>query len=137
MSYLRTMKQAFPLLFLFTLLITACDPGHLGDTYITNESSQVLELKYTKHGGKDSTIIIPAYSIRKVYHFGGLGAGRDYDCCPCEFAGLTLQPLDTNFTMTKNVMEQANWKMTNENKKKFSDHEDIKCEFTVTQSDIH
>jgi hypothetical protein len=123
----------FLFLFLATFFI-GCDPGHVGKTFIRNESSQTLHFKYKTYN-KDTVIVIPAHSFVDVFHFGGIGSGKYYDCCACEFLEVSLQPADTTLTMTKNIMDQNSWKMTNPNKRRFS-HKEIDCEFVVAQSDI-
>jgi hypothetical protein len=135
-SHTQTMKKSisFYLFLLAAFAFTGCDPGHLGKTFIRNESSQVLLFKYKTYS-KDTTITIPAHSVVDVFHFGGLGAGKDYDCCACEFTEISLQPADTSLTIAKNIGDQGNWNVTNENKRRFSNKE-ITCEFKVAQSDI-
>lgn len=118
-----------------TLTLTGCDPGHNGKSFIRNESSYTLQLKF-KNDLKDTLILIQPNTFVDFYKFGGLGSGRDYDCCPCEFATISLQPTDTSKIMTKNITDQNNWTMTNPNKRRNSNKE-IDCEFTVSQSDIH
>lgn len=128
------MKKSIASFLLLAVFFIGCDPGHVGKTFIRNESSQTLQLKYKTYN-KDTAITILANSVVDVFHFGGLGAGKDYDCCACEFIELSLQPVDTSLTMTKNISDQSAWDVTNPNQKRFSNKE-IKCEFKVTASDI-
>lgn len=73
--------------------------------------------------------------MMEVNYFGGLGEGRAYDCCPCEFIEASLQPIDTSKTINKNFTERNNWLMENKNKRRYS-NKDIRCVFEVKDSDI-
>jgi hypothetical protein len=127
-------RPIFATIFTTLLFLVGCDPGHIGKAFISNDSSYTLELKYQTHT-KDTSIVIQPNSRTDVFHFGGLGSGRDYDCCVYEFTTISLQPIDTSKNMTKTITECNNWTMTNPNKRRFSNKE-INCEFLVTQSDI-
>jgi len=116
------------------LSLAACDPIYTGKTFVRNESSYILELQYEPYL-EDSSIIILPYSYIEIFHFDGLGKGKDYDCCSCEFVKILLNPADTSKELTKNIENQSNWIKTNSNAKKFSG-EEINCEFRITQEDI-
>lgn len=116
------------------LIFTSCDPGHIGNSYIHNQSSYELRLTYHSNSIDTSSLIQPDATV-DFYQFGGIGAGVDFDCCPCEFETITLQPTDTSKHLLKAITNTANWTLTNENKKRF-DNKSISCEFQVAQSDI-
>lgn len=127
-------KLYFLTICILVLSLMSCDPGHFGKTLIRNESSYSLELKYTTHTN-DKSIIIQPNSFVEVFHFGGLGSGRDYNCCSCEFEVISLQPVDTSMTMTKDITNEGNWILSDPNEKRFS-NEEITCEFAVRSFDI-
>lgn len=121
-------------LFVAALLLTACDPGHSGETFVRNETAYPLRFHYVDHQ-HDTILAIPANSTVSVYNFGGIGAGSVYDCCPCEFLSVALQPDDSSKTVTKDIADAARWTLDNPNKSKFNNRE-IRCEFVVTTADI-
>ncbi len=118
------------------LQFAACDPGHSGKTVFNNESSYSFEMKYKTHLIQDTMIPIKPHSINEVYHFGGLGAGKDFDCCLCKFLDISLSLADTTKSISKQINDSRNWLIVNGNKKRFS-HEEITCSFLIEQQDIH
>jgi len=117
-------------------ILSSCDPAHNGNSYINNQSTFELRLDFKSYSPlHDTTILIQPNTTLNFFKLGGLGAGKDYDCCPCDFETITLQPTDTSKSMIKNINDQNNWILTNPNKRKYSNKE-IDCEFVVTQSDI-
>lgn len=130
------MKTIFKLtkLIIFAILFCGCDPGYGGRTVLNNQTSYILELKY-KTGPVDTSITVQPNNSVEVYHFGGMGAGRDYNCCPCEFREISLTVKDSSKTITKFITNTANWLMVNENTKKYSSKE-INCSFVLEQKDV-
>ena len=133
---METPKTKFYFIYILgiILFLTSCDPAHNGKTFIRNESSFTLELKYKTHIN-DTLIIIPPFSLVDILHFGGIGAGRDYDCCACEWVEISLQPTNTSKSLTKSITDNKNWTITNPNKKRFS-NEEIDCEFSILETDL-
>ena len=119
---------------LTSLILFGCDPGHFGKSIVRNETPYKLELKYTTHHEDTSFIIQPNTSV-DVYKFAGIGAGKGYDCCPCDFTAITLQVADSSKTLIKSINDKNSWVILNPNKRYFSNKE-IRCSFSVTQSDI-
>lgn len=128
-----------PIIFTILLVWESCDPGHNGKSYIVNHSTYTLQLKlkssHNLSNSDDSIFLIPPNTSLEFFKFGGLGAGKDYECCTCEFDRLTLQPTDTSKSMTKIITEKTNWEISNPNKRNYNNKE-IHCEFSVDQSDI-
>ncbi|MEO8769899.1 MAG: hypothetical protein ABI402_07435 [Ferruginibacter sp.] len=120
--------------FLLLICLAGCDPTFFGKTVINNETDVLLNVIYQTEN-KDSSLIIEPNSYTEIYHIGGLGSGKDYDCCNCEFLSITLKPTDTSKHLIKDISLSDNWNMTNENHHRFSSHE-ITCEFIVRPSDI-
>jgi len=131
---MQTMKISYLVLFTGILMLMSCDPGHSGNSYINTQSSYELRLNYNSHYS-DTTMFIQPNSLVVFYRFGNIGAGNEYDCCPCEFQTITLQPTDTSKHLIKVITNTNNWIMINPNTKRF-DNKDITCEFFITQSDI-
>lgn len=116
--------------------LTSCDPGHSGNSQIHNNSSYALKLNFQKYyNGGDSSLVIPANSKISFNTFGGLGAGRDFDCCVCESGIKLLEPTDTSKQLMKDVYDSVNWVLINHNKRKFDSH-DISCILVINPSDI-
>lgn len=130
------LKTIFKLteLIVLTILFCGCDPGHSGNTILNNQTSYTLELKY-KTGRVDTIITIQPNNTIEIYHFGGLGEGRDYTCCPCEFKEISLTVKDSVKTITKLVTNTDNWILVNDNTKRYSSKE-INCSFLLEQKDI-
>lgn len=124
----------FTAIFVTLLFLVGCDPGHSGKVFISNNSSYTIALKYQTHT-IDTSIVIQPNSRTDVFHFGGLGSGRDYEYCIYEFTTISLQPIDTSKYMTKTIADCNNWATINPNTRRFSNKE-INCEFLVTPSDI-
>ena len=124
----------FILHFLLSLFLPGCDPNYFGKTFIKNESSFQLNLHYHTEF-KDSMLIIQSNPFIKVYHFGGLGEGRGYDCCSCDFLLVTLKPTDSSKNLIKDTSVNNNWNITNTNRERSSSHE-ITCKFIVRPTDI-
>lgn len=116
------------------ILFYSCDPGHGGKTILNNQTSYFLELKFNSNR-IDTSMIIQPFSTVEMYDFGGLGAGRDYHCCPCEFKEISLKVKDSIKTITKLITNTNNWLMINDNTKRFSNKE-ISCTFLLEQKDI-
>jgi hypothetical protein len=119
---------------LVSLILFGCDPGHFGKSIVRNESPYKLELKYKTHYNDTSLIIQPNTSV-DIYKFAGIGAGKGYDCCPCDFTTITLQVADTSKTLIKSINDRNSWVILNPNKRYFSSKA-ITCSFSITQSDI-
>jgi hypothetical protein len=131
---MKTANYFFLTAFLITIVFNSCDPAHNGTSYIRNESSYALLLKFNNYD-RDSTLLIQPHSLVDFYNLGGLGAGKGYNCCPCDFKTISLQPTDTTKRMIKNITDSDQWILTNPNRNRFQNKE-IECEFSVTQSDI-
>lgn len=119
---------------IFTLLFYGCDPGYGGKTILNNQTSYTLELKF-KTGRIDTIITVQPLNSVEVYRFGGMGAGRDYKCCPCEFREISLTIKDSAKTIKKLITNSDNWLMVNDNKRKYSGKEII-CSFLLETKDI-
>ncbi len=117
------------------LLLMSCDPGHSGNSYVRNESSYSLKLKYKTYQKNDTIIIIPPYTVLNILHFGGLGSGQDFDCCPCELPEISLSVSDSSKTIVKNIDEHKNWVLANPNHRRF-ENEEIICDFVIEDTDI-
>lgn len=125
------------LTFLIGLMVfSSCDPGHIGNAYIDNQSATELKLVFNSNSPHyDTTIFIQPETRVDFLRFGGLGAGNKFDCCLCEFNSIILLPTDTSKHLTKPITDKNNWVMTNPNDNRFQNKR-ISCEFIVTQSDI-
>ena len=121
-------------LVIIVILFYSCDPGRSGKTILNNQTSFSLELRYNTWS-TDTFMIIPPKSSMVIYHIGGLGEGRDYDCCPCAFKEISLTVKDSNKTISKFITETNNWLLINENTKRYSNKE-INCSFLLEQKDI-
>lgn len=128
-----TLRKLSGLLLLGLISLVSCDPGHSGITTINNASTQNILLKYSTHHEEDSVIIYPNTFVD--LEFGGIGSGQEYDCCACEFTDISVATLDTSKNITKSIADEANWILTNPNKRRFS-HKTIRCEFVVHETDI-
>lgn len=133
---MQTKIYAYLALLAGTLILSSCDPGHQGNAYLENRSAYELELKFSTYGQqRDTTILIPANTKVDLYKFGGLGAGNNFDCCPCEFKSITLGPTDPAKSLIKNITASENWSLSNPNERRFQ-NKNISCAFIVTASDI-
>ncbi|MFI5172312.1 MAG: hypothetical protein ACHQFW_07965 [Chitinophagales bacterium] len=112
----------------------ACDPGHSGTSLIVNNSTYPISI-YFATNRLDTTILIPALTSSSIYSFGGLGSGKDYDCCPCEYLTITAVPEDPFKNLIKSIEDPDNWELENPNKREFSS-KPIECIFTIEESDI-
>lgn len=115
-------------------ILSSCDPGHGGNIYINNRSSDQLLLNYVANSDSGSLIIYPNTRV-DIHKFGGLGEGNSIYCCPCLLLSVQLMPVDTSKQLTKSIDDSTNWIMINPNIKKF-DSEHISCDFIVTSADI-
>lgn len=127
-------KLLFATIFATLIILAGCDPGHFGKALIINDSSYTLALKYQTQV-KDTSVVIQPNSQSDVFHFGGLGSGRDYVWCVYEFRTISLQPIDTSKYMIKTITDCNNWTTSNPNTRQLSNKE-INCAFLVTQTDI-
>jgi hypothetical protein len=116
------------------ILFCSCDPGHRGNSILNNQTSYSLDLKY-KAGRVDTSITIQPNSTIEIFHFGGLGEGRDFNCCPCVFEVITLAVKDSVKTITKLVTNTENWLLINDNRRRYSS-EEISCSFLLEQKDV-
>ena len=117
------------------LLLSACDRGHSGKAFIRNTSSFPLQLNFRAHSGNESLLVQPNTMV-EILKFGGLGEAFKYDCCPCEYTEITLQPLDPAKHLAKEITVKDNWSISNPNTNWFTSKL-ITCEFTVNEGDIH
>ncbi|MDX2285378.1 MAG: hypothetical protein NW241_14530 [Bacteroidia bacterium] len=124
-----------PVFLLMSLLLAAaCDPGHFGTLWIRNESPHALTLAYSTRL-RDSSLTIPPGAQLEVFAFGGLGAGAEYSCVPCEFTSVALQPADPALRLRKAVADPGQWLIDNPNTWRFSS-KPIRGEFVVTKADV-
>jgi hypothetical protein len=119
---------------IFLLSSFGCDPGHVGKSFINNRSLFPLSLQYKSYYN-DTVLLIQPNSLVEIFSFGGLGSGRDYDCCPCEFPTITLRPTDTSKTLVKSIADKSAWTLNNPNRRRFS-NKVITCEFIIGDTDI-
>ncbi len=117
-------------------LLSGCDPGHRGKTVLNNQTSYPIKLTYSTYFIKDTIILLNPFSVTEVFDFGGLGAGKDYNCCLCEFEKISLATVDTLKVISKSINDSKNWLISNGNKKRFS-HQEITCSFLIEPQDVH
>ncbi len=127
-------KLVHSIFIIISCCLYACEPGHYGTTFVTNNTIYPLTVTFSTNR-MDTVIPINAYETKQIYAFGGLGSGMDYDCCTCEFFTLLVTPDDPSLTILKSISDDNNWELFNPNERKFSSKE-IQCTFTLNVEDI-
>jgi len=130
------------LTFFFWIMIEGCDPAYNGMSLIRNQTPYSLAVLFRMDtsigrslpGIMDATILIPPDTVIRFTYFGGLGNAKYFDCCVCEFDSIFISLVDTGKVITKNIADDANWKVFNPNKN--FGGKAIECEFVLKPSDI-
>lgn len=134
---MKSIAKLVPTLFIpAAMVLTACDPGYFGETFVQNDTSDTLRLMYNANAFDTVVMDIAPNTTLAVREFGGVKAGKNFSCCPCEFMILDLQPTDSSKTLGKDINDPDQWILDNPNKSVFHNKE-IRCTFTVTEADIH
>jgi hypothetical protein len=117
------------------VLLNSCDPGLNGDLKVFNESDSPLTVMTSEFGSTDTAFItVNPNSNEVIMVLGGLGNQKTFDCCPCEFQGISIKTARGN--IKKDPSNKDNWMIPNKSKQKKFGGEDIRCEFHVTKADI-
>ena len=125
-------------MFLFLIfLLTSCEPGLSGDLKVSNETSQVLTIKYKKDNISNTDTIsldVQPINIEIIKLLSGLGSKKNFDCCPCEINIFYIKYSLGHIKKDPTVID--NWTIPNKSKIKKFGKEPVKCEFHVTLADL-